>query len=61
VVTQLARELQSVLQQKTVRDKLAGIGFEVLPSRSAEEFSVYLNDQRTKWGASIKKAGLEPQ
>jgi tripartite-type tricarboxylate transporter receptor subunit TctC len=61
VVTQLARELQSVLQQNTVREKLAGIGFEVLPSRSAEEFSAYLNDQRTKWGASIKQAGIEPQ
>ncbi len=61
VVAQLGQEIQAVLQDKDVRDKLAITGFEVQPTRSADEFTAYLADQHVKWGASIKQAGIEMQ
>lgn len=61
IVERLHAELQAVLAEKDVQDKLAQIGFEVWPSASPEEFAKYVADQLAHWGALIKQAGIKPE
>ena len=61
VVERLNAELQVVLQDKEVQDKLSQIGFQVWPSKSPEEFARYVADQLAHWGTLIKQAGIRPE
>lgn len=61
IVDKLSTEVQAVLADKEVQDKLAAAGFEVWPSKSPEEFTKYVADQLALWTRLIKNAGIEPQ
>jgi tripartite-type tricarboxylate transporter receptor subunit TctC len=61
VVDRLNTELQAVLAEKEVQDKLALIGFEVWPSKTPEEFTKYVADQLTQWTTLIRQAGIKPE
>lgn len=61
VVDRLNTELQQVLADQEVRDKLAQIGFEVWPSKTPEEFARYVADQLANWSALIKQSGIKPE
>ena len=61
IVDRLSTEVQSVLADKDVQEKLAAAGFEVWPSKSPEEFTKYVADQLALWTRLIKNAGIEPQ
>jgi tripartite-type tricarboxylate transporter receptor subunit TctC len=61
VVDRVNAELQVVLGDKEVQDKLAQIGFEVWPSKTPEEFTVYVADQLKHWTTLIKQAGVKPE
>lgn len=61
MVEKLNAELQQVLADKEVQDKLAQIGFEVWPSKTPEEFAKYVADQLSNWTALIKQAGIKPE
>lgn len=61
VVTRINTELQAVLADKDTQDKLAQIGFQVWPTKTPEEFSQYVAQQLTHWGALIRQAGIQPE
>ena len=61
IVDRINAELQVVLADKEVQDKLAQIGFEVWPSKTPDEFSKYVADQLNHWGAMIRQAGIKPE
>lgn len=61
VVERLNTELQAVLADKEVQDKLANIGFQVWPSKSPEEFTKYVADQLAHWTTLIRQAGVQPE
>lgn len=61
VVDRINTEMQAVLADKEVQDKLAGIGFEVWPSRTPEEFGKYVADQLAHWTRLIQQAGVKPE
>lgn len=61
IVDRLNAELQVVLADKEVQDRLAQIGFEVWPSRTPEEFSKYVAEQLAHWTRLIKQAGIKPE
>lgn len=61
VVERLNTELQAVLADKEVQDKLAQIGFEVWPTKTPDEFGKYVADQLAHWTALIKQAGIKPE
>ncbi|MPN27237.1 hypothetical protein SDC9_174665 [bioreactor metagenome] len=61
VVNRINAELQVILADKAVREQLAGVGFEVWPTKTPEEFATYVNDQLAYWGKLIQQAGIEPQ
>ncbi|MBF5002840.1 Bug family tripartite tricarboxylate transporter substrate binding protein [Diaphorobacter caeni] len=61
VVDRINAELQVILADKAVREQLAGVGFEVWPTKTPEEFAGYVNDQLAYWGKLIKQAGIEKE
>ncbi|WP_425489662.1 Bug family tripartite tricarboxylate transporter substrate binding protein [Diaphorobacter ruginosibacter] len=61
VVNRINAELQVILADKAVQEQLAGVGFEVWPTRTPEEFAAYVNDQLAYWGKLIKQAGIEKE
>lgn len=61
VVDRIHAEMQAVLADKEVQDKLAGIGFQVWPSRTPEEFTKYVADQLVHWTRLIQQAGIKPE
>ncbi|MFL5520456.1 MAG: Bug family tripartite tricarboxylate transporter substrate binding protein [Gemmatimonadales bacterium] len=61
VVDRIASEVQAVLADKEVQDKLALTGFEVHPSKSPAEFQKYVADQLASWSKMIKAAGIKAE
>ena len=61
IVDRINAELQSILADKEVQDRLAGIGFEIWPTKTPEEFAKYLADQLTNWTALIQQAGIKAE
>ena len=61
VVQRLNTELQSVLADKALQDKLAQIGFRVWPSKTPDEFTQYVAGQLTHWRTLIQQAGIQPE
>ncbi len=61
VVARLNTELQAVLADKDLQDKLAQIGFQVWPSKTPEEFTQYVAGQLTHWRTLIQQAGIQPE
>jgi len=61
VVDRISAEVNAVLAEKEVQDKLAAAGFEVWPTKSPDEFARYVNDQLQLWGSMIRAAGIKPE
>jgi tripartite-type tricarboxylate transporter receptor subunit TctC len=61
IVDRINTEMQAVLAEKDVQDKLALTGFEVNPSKSPAEFQKYQADQLAHWSRMIKAAGIKPE
>ena len=61
IVDRINAELQSILADKEVQDRLAGIGFEIWPTKTPEEFGKYLVDQLTNWTVLIQQAGIKAE
>jgi tripartite-type tricarboxylate transporter receptor subunit TctC len=58
VVDRINQELQVVLADRDVQDKLSQIGFEVWPTKTPDEFATYVSDQLANWSTLIKKANI---
>jgi len=61
IVERLNTELQAVVGDREVQEKLVQLGFQAWPSRTPQEFAQYVNDQLRHWGALIKQAGIKPE
>ncbi len=59
VVERLSRELNGVLRQGEVREKLSRQAFEAEGS-SPEEMAAFLGEQIDSWGRAVKDAGIQP-
>ena len=61
IVDRINAEVQAILAEKDVQDKLALTGFEVHPSKSPAEFAKYQVDQLASWTRMIKAANIKPE
>jgi len=61
VTDKLNTELQAVLADKEVQERLNQIGFEIWPTKTPEEFTKYVADQLAHWAELIKQAGIPMQ
>lgn len=61
IVDRISTEVIAILAEKEVQDRLAVVGFEVMPSASPELFEKYVADQLTLWTRLIKQAGIKPE
>ena len=61
VIDTIDRNVQEILREKEVQDKLELIGFEVKPSKNPEAFRKYVGDQLAHWTQMVKAAGIKPE
>jgi tripartite-type tricarboxylate transporter receptor subunit TctC len=61
IVDRINAEVQAVLAEKDVQEKLALTGFEVNPSKSPADFQKYVSDQLALWSRMIRTAGIKPE
>ncbi|MBK0392781.1 Bug family tripartite tricarboxylate transporter substrate binding protein [Ramlibacter algicola] len=61
VADRINRELQVVLADQDVQQKLAALGFQVWPSKTPDEFAKYVDDQLKHWTTLIKQAGVRAE
>jgi len=61
IVERINTEVQAILAEKEVQEKLALTGFEVNPSKTPAEFAKYQADQLAHWSRMIKAAGIKPE
>lgn len=61
VVQRINDELQAILADKPVRERLAQLGFQVWPSKTPEEFARYVADQLAHWRRLVEQAGIRPE
>jgi tripartite-type tricarboxylate transporter receptor subunit TctC len=60
VVAQLNKEVQRVLQQADVRERLHGMGF-TLSTFSADEFTRFIRAEHQKWSKVIRDADIKAE
>ena len=61
VVDAISKNVQAVLAEKDVQDKLEAIGFEPKPSKSPEDFQKFVGEQLAHWALMVKSAGIRPE
>jgi tripartite-type tricarboxylate transporter receptor subunit TctC len=61
VVDVINRNMQEILKDSEVQEKLTTLGFEVKPSKSPEEFQKYVADQLAHWTRLVKAAAIKPE
>lgn len=61
VVEKLHAEIVAVLADKEVKEKLAGLGFLITPSKSPQEFEKYVSTQLKHWENLVRQAGIRPE
>jgi tripartite-type tricarboxylate transporter receptor subunit TctC len=59
VVTRLHAEVQKALQSKEVRERMTGVGGEVVPG-SAEMFSNLIHSERLRYDKLVREANIQP-
>src|SRR6266513_299025 len=60
VIARLHAEIVKILADPTLRARLADQGFEPV-GNSPEEFRPYIKSEITKWGKTIRDAGIRPE
>ena len=61
IVNTISKNVQALLAEKEVQEKLEGIGFEPKPSKSPEEFQKYVADQLAHWTQLVKATDIKPE
>lgn len=59
ILDKLQADIAAAVQQKSVREKFAGLGVDPAGSSRAD-FARTIQDETRKWAAIVKKAGIEP-
>lgn len=60
VVRKITQAFQAVMASPDVRDRLAGLGYQVKPT-TPEEMSRILASEYRKWGEVAKQSGIRPE
>jgi tripartite-type tricarboxylate transporter receptor subunit TctC len=60
VVTKLHAEVQKALQTKEVKDRMNGVGGEVVPG-SAEMFTQLIRSERQRYDKLVREANIQPE
>jgi tripartite-type tricarboxylate transporter receptor subunit TctC len=61
IANKLSSEINAVLSDKAVQERLAGVGFDVWPSKDPADFAKYVDDQLALWTRLIKAANIQPE
>lgn len=59
-IDRLSESLRAALNDPDIRERFTGMGLEAIPS-TPQEMDAYAEQERKKWGALIKEAGIKLQ
>ncbi len=59
IIDRLHNEMKRIMADPTVKERIANLGLVPTDTPSVEGISAYLAEERTKWGALVRKLGLE--
>ena len=57
VINRISTEVQRILAQPDIRERIAGQGFDVIAS-TPEQFAAQIRFEVEKWGKVIRSAGI---
>jgi tripartite-type tricarboxylate transporter receptor subunit TctC len=60
IVLRLNAELRRILADPTVKERLAGIGFDAFAS-TPEELETFVREDLANWTRWVREAGIEPE
>ena len=60
VLGRLAREVTAILNEREIREKFAGFGYEIIAG-TGDELSTLIRDETHKWSEVVKKSGVKPE
>ena len=60
VVKRLAAEVAAVLALPDIREKMKGLGAEVV-GNSPAEFAAFMDKESAKWGRVVREANIKPE
>ena len=58
--TQLDADIVIAIQRPDVKQRLTGIGFEIVGS-TPDQFAAYIKSEIKKWGKVVKASGAKPE
>jgi tripartite-type tricarboxylate transporter receptor subunit TctC len=58
IITKLDQELKRIMQQPDVQERLATLGYEIIPPATPQKFAAYIEAEIPKWAKVIKDAGI---
>ena len=60
IVLRLNAELRRIIADPTVKERLAGIGFDAFAS-TPEELEMFVREDLANWSKWVREAGIEPE
>jgi tripartite-type tricarboxylate transporter receptor subunit TctC len=60
IIDRLNGELQAVIADPKIKERLAAVGFDAFTS-TPEELDVFVREDFAKWATWVKAAGIEPE
>jgi tripartite-type tricarboxylate transporter receptor subunit TctC len=61
VLTRVNRDLEAVLKQPEVAQRMLALGSIVEPRMTVAEFDGFMRAERERWGKTVKVLGIQPE
>ncbi|MCG2592380.1 tripartite tricarboxylate transporter substrate binding protein [Ramlibacter sp. XY19] len=61
VLTRVNRDLEAVLRQPEVAQRMLALGSIVEPKMTVAEFDTFMRGERERWGKTVKVLGIQPE
>ena len=58
IITKLDHELKRIMQLPDVQERLATLGYEIIPPTTPQKIAAYIEAEIPKWAKVIKDAGI---
>jgi tripartite-type tricarboxylate transporter receptor subunit TctC len=61
IVSRVNRDLEAILRQPEVAQRMASLGSIAVPTMSVAEFDSFMRKERERWGTVVKIIGVQPE
>jgi tripartite-type tricarboxylate transporter receptor subunit TctC len=61
IIARLHDEIAKIMAQKSMAERMAGLGMEAAASRTPDEFARMIGEELKRWAGAAKIAGIKPE